>query len=246
MLETSRRELVAWVSHYLRTPLAWLPAMAEALEDAVAADPDRYHKQMRAEAERLSPPVDDLFELSRMTSGLLPLSVQRVALADLVDGALAGAEALAAARRVRLRAADTTPVPVQADPAELSRVVDNLLINAIRHTRADGTVTVAATEQDGEAVLTVTDACGGIPEPDLGKVFEVAWRGDAARTPGDGGAGLGLAIARGIVEAHEGRIGVTNVDGGCRFEVRLPLAPAEGTGPHRPPAGRSAPAAGSR
>lgn len=230
MLEASRRELITWVSHDLRTPLAGLRAMAEALEDGVADDPDRYHKQMRVEVERLSTLVDDLFELSRITSGTLPLTVERLALADLVDGALAGAEALAAARRVRLRAVATTPVPVRADGAELARVVDNLLINAIRHTHRDGTVTVAATEQGGEAVLTVTDGCGGIPEPDLGKVFEVAWRGDAARTPGDGGAGLGLAIARGIVEAHDGRIGVANVEGGCRFEVRLPLAASPGPG----------------
>jgi signal transduction histidine kinase len=84
-------------------------------------------------------------------------------------------------------------------------------------------VDVSVRSENGDAVLTVTDACGGIPEADLPHLFEVAWRGQPARTPGpDGGAGLGLAIARGIVEAHDGAIEVHNVDGGCRFEVRLP------------------------
>jgi len=225
-LERSRRELVAWVSHDLRTPLAGLRAMAEALEDGVAADPARYHVQMRQAVERLTGMVGDLFELSRIHAGALRLSLQQVWLADLVDDAVAGAHPLAQARRVRLAADIHAPLAVQADAREMSRALTNLVVNAIRHTPGDGTVRVEAGQHDGYAVLTVTDACGGIPEEHLARVFDVAWRGSDARTPDPyAGAGLGLAIVRGIVEAHSGDVDVRNISGGCRFEVRLP-APA--------------------
>ncbi|MCF2528752.1 HAMP domain-containing histidine kinase [Yinghuangia sp. KLBMP8922] len=223
-VEQSRRELIAWISHDLRTPLAGLRAMAESLEDGVAADPARYHRRIRIEVDRLSGMVDDLFELSRIQAGALQLTLSRVSLYDLVGDALAGTEVLARSRAVRLEGGAVEPVPVRVDSREMSRALTNLLVNAIRHTPTDGTVAVAVTGvPDGGAVVTVTDACGGIPEEDLGRVFDTGWRGSHARTPGpDGGAGLGLAIVRGIVEAHRGSVGVVNVSGGCRFEVRLP------------------------
>ncbi|GAA4238609.1 HAMP domain-containing sensor histidine kinase [Actinomadura meridiana] len=224
-LEASRRELVAWMSHDLRTPLAGLRAMAEALEDGVVADAEtvhRYHGRIRIEAERLTGMVDDLFELSRIHAGALRLSRERVGLAELVEEAVVGVEALARAKGVRLRGDVRQGSPVQVDSGELGRALRNLVVNAIRHTPADGTVEVIADVGDGEARVTVADACGGIPEGDLPRVFDVAFRGEAARTPG-GGAGLGLAIARGIVEAHAGRIGVANTGPGCCFEVTLPL-----------------------
>ena len=223
-LERSRRELVAWVSHDLRTPLAGLRAMAEALEDGVAADPARYYAQMRQAVERLTGMVGDLFELSRIHAGALRLSLQQVWLADLVDDAVAGAHPLAQARRVRLAADIHAPLAVRADAREMSRALTNLVVNAIRHTPGDGTVRVEADHHDGFAVLTVTDACGGIPEAHLERLFDVAWRGSDARTPDPyAGAGLGLAIVRGIVEAHSGEVDVRNITGGCRFEVRLPV-----------------------
>jgi signal transduction histidine kinase len=223
-LERSRRELVAWVSHDLRTPLAGLRAMAEALEDGVATDPLRYHTQIRMSVDRLAGMVDDLFEMSRIHAGALRLSLARVPLHDLVDEAVVGADPLARARGVMLSADVRTPLAVRVDPRELSRALTNLVANAIRHTPSDGSVHVEATERDGCAVLAVTDACGGIPDSDLDRVFEVAWRGTAARTPEPlAGAGLGLAIVRGIVEAHSGEVDVRNVVGGCRFEVRLPV-----------------------
>jgi len=223
LLESGRRDLVAWVSHDLRTPLAGLRAMAESLEDGVADDPARYYRQMRVEVDRLSALVDDLFELSRIQAGALRLSLDKVFLSDVVSDALAGAHPYAQARGVRLTGSADATVPVVADERELHRALGNLVVNAIRHTPADGVVDVCVRGEDGGAVLWVTDACGGIPEEDLPHVFEVAWRGQQARTPGpDGGAGLGLAIARGIVEAHDGQIVVSNVNGGCRFEVRLP------------------------
>ncbi|MFC8125809.1 sensor histidine kinase [Streptomyces sp. NPDC057302] len=224
-LERSRRELVAWISHDLRTPLAGLRAMSEALEDGVAADPDRYLRQIRTEVERLNSMVGDLFELSRIHAGALALSPSRISVYDLVGDALAGVDPLAREHRVRLVGDSVEAVPVEVDSKEMSRVLGNLLINAIRRTPADGTVAVAAERSADGVVLSVTDGCGGIPEEDLSRVFDTGWRGSQSRTP-PAGAGLGLAIVRGIVEAHQGRAAVRNVAGGCCFEVTLPTAAA--------------------
>src|ERR1039457_2887025 len=248
-LEQSRRQLVAWVSHDLRTPLAGLRAMAEALEDGLAAEPDRYHRQIRAEVDRLTGMVDDLFELSRIESGTLGLSPSQITLDDLINDALASTEALARARGVRLtgeaggppvlpahpharsparaRGVRLTgeaggPLVIRADPHALSRALTNLLINAIRHTPADGGVHIMAAPEAGGALLAVADGCGGIPEADLTRVFDTAWRGTHAHSLDTKRAGLGLAIVRSIVEAHEGQVCVVNTGEGCRFEMRLP------------------------
>lgn len=222
-LEASRRELVAWISHDLRTPLAGLRAMTEALEDGVAADPTRYHSQIRAEVERLSGMVGDLFELSRIQAGVLSLAPARMSVYDLVGDAIAGADALARRHGVSLVGHGVEPVPVEVDGREMTRVLANLLVNAIHRTPADGTVAVAARREADSVVLSVTDGCGGVPPEELPRVFDTGWRGTDARTP-PAGAGLGLAIVRGIVEAHHGRAAVRNVPGGCSFEVRLPAA----------------------
>jgi len=236
-LESSRRELIAWISHDLRTPLAGLRAMAEALEDGVAEDPARYHARIHTEVDRLTGMVDDLFELSRIQAGALTLSLARVSVYDLVGDALAGAHPLAAERGVRLDGERIEPAPVEVDGREITRVLGNLLVNAVRSTPADGVIAVAARREAGEVVISVTDECGGIPEADLPRVFETGWRGAPARTPrsgaarphGDSGAGLGLAIVRGIVEAHAGRATVHNVAGGCCFEIALPAAHGQAT-----------------
>ncbi len=222
-LEASRRELVAWISHDLRSPLAGLRAMAEALEDGIAQDPARYHRQIRGEVERLSGMVGDLFELSRIQAGSLTLAPTRMSVYDLVSDAIAGADALATERGVLLADDGVEQVPVDVDGKEMTRVLANLLVNAIHRTPADGTVAVGARQVADGVVLSVTDGCGGIPADDLPRVFDTGWRGTNARTP-PGGAGLGLAIVRGIVEAHRGRAAVRNVPGGCRFEVTLPGA----------------------
>lgn len=222
-LESSRRELVAWISHDLRTPLAGLRAMSEALEDGMVEDTGRCLRQIRAEVERLNSMVGDLFELSRIHAGTLALTTHRVSLAELVDGALAGADPLARQSGVRL-VGDSVAVPVEVDASEMTRVLGNLLVNAIRRTPADGTVAVHARGGDETVVLSVTDGCGGIPEEDLPRVFDTGWRGTHARTPP--GGGLGLAIVRGIVEAHNGTAAVRNVTGGCCFELTLPAAHA--------------------
>lgn len=222
-LESSRRELVAWISHDLRSPLAGLRAMAEALEDGIAEDPARYHRQIRSEVERLSVMVGDLFEVSRIQAGSLSLSTTRMSVYDLVGDAVSGADPLASELGVRLADDGVETVPVEVDAKEMTRVLANLLVNAIHRTPADGTVAVGARREEGTVVLSVTDGCGGIPADDLPRVFDTGWRGTDARTP-PGGAGLGLAIVRGIVEAHEGHAAVRNVPGGCRFEVTLPAA----------------------
>jgi signal transduction histidine kinase len=226
LAEASRRDLVAWVSHDLRTPLAGMRAMAEALEDGVVSDPAsvaEYHRRIRTETDRMASLVDDLFELSRISSGTLQLKLSEVSLGDVVSDAVAAAEPMAAARRIELLSATGQWPHVTASAPELSRVVGNLLLNAIHYTPEDGRVTVTG-GRDGEGDwLAVTDTCGGIAEIDLPRVFDVAYRGarESARTPGAGG-GFGLAIVRGLVEAHGGRVAVENIANGCRFVVRLP------------------------
>ncbi len=233
-LEGSRRELISWVSHDLRTPLAGMRAMTEALEDGMAPDPERYRSQIRVEVDRMVRMVDDLFELSRIHAGVLRIEPETVLVGDLVSEAIAGADPVARARSVRLDGSVEEGIAISADPAGLSRVVSNLLMNAIRHTPADGVVAIHGRTVPDWVELSVTDGCGGIDAADLARVFDVAWQGERARTPDPGeaalarGAGLGLAIVKGIVEAHRGVIGVENVEGGtapagCRFLVRLPV-----------------------
>jgi signal transduction histidine kinase len=228
--DASRRELVAWVSHDLRTPLAGIRAMAEALEDGVAGDAEtvaRYHRMIRFETERLSRLVDDLFELSRIHAGALRLQMERVSLDEIVSDALSAADALARSKGVHLagRVNGSSPT-LYVSASEFQRMLRNLISNAIRHTPSDGTVFVEAGASDGQAYVSVADGCGGISDDDLPRVFDVSFRGEQARTPSpDGGAGLGLAVARGLAEAHHGEIDVANAGAGCRFTVRVPLEP---------------------
>jgi signal transduction histidine kinase len=228
-LEASRRELVAWVSHDLRTPLAGLRAMAEALEDQVVTDPlevSHYHSQIRRETDRLSAMIDDLFELSRIHAGTLRLSPRLVGLEDLVAEVAASAEPVARAKGIRLTGSAVRGMAVVIDTAEMGRAVRNLVTNAIRHTPPEGTIEVLGEIQAGMACVSVADECGGIPPDDMPRVFDVAFRGESARTPDPqgGGAGLGLSIARGIVEAHSGQISVRNTGPGCQFVIKLPMA----------------------
>jgi signal transduction histidine kinase len=229
-LEGSRRELVGWVSHDLRTPLAGLRAMAEALEDGIVAEPDEiaeYYRRIRRETDRLTAMVDDLFELSRLHAGTLPLRPVPTVLSDLVSDAIATARPVARAAGVHLVGAVRGDGARLLCAASLSRVLANLLANAVRHTPAGGTVTVEGDAPDrGEVRIAVGDECGGIPAADVDRLFDVGFRGTRVRSPRDGGGGgLGLSIARGFVEASGGSIDVVNRDGGCRFTVRLP-APA--------------------
>jgi signal transduction histidine kinase len=226
-IEASRRELIAWISHDLRTPLAGIRAMAEALEDGIAPDPGRYHRQMRIQVDQLSGMVDDLFELSKIDSDGLRLSLKEVSLSDIVSDTVADLRPASRGRDIRVEAPLAQDLVVMADPRELSRAIGNLLMNAIQHTPEGTPITVAVDLVDDRAMVSVIDAGGGIDEADLDRVFEPAWRGSKARTPSlhDGrsaGAGLGLAIVKGIMSAHRGEVAVRNVPGGCRFDLLLP------------------------
>jgi signal transduction histidine kinase len=233
-VEASRRELIAWVSHDLRTPLAGIRAMVEALSDGVVDDSEtvsEYYESLQRETDRLSSLVDDLFELSRINAGALNLQIESVSLGDLVSDALAATAGAARKRGVKLEGRLVQDeIEVDASTPEISRALLNLVENAIRHTPSDGAVWVEGGVQDRHAYLSVADECGGIPDQEVDRVFDLAWRGESARTPtDDGGGGLGLAIARGIVEAHHGDISVRNHKGGCSFTMRLPLKQAAST-----------------
>ena len=226
-VEASRRELVAWVSHDLRTPLSGIRAMIEALEDGVVDDADtvtRYYGTIRLETVRLANLVDELFELSRIGAHALRLSPEPASLTDLVSDALAGARPAAEAKGIGLdgRVVQSGP-SVELSTPEFGRALRNLIDNAIRHTPSGGAVTIDAGYDARSATVTVRDSCGGIPADELERVFEVAYRGDAARGRDGGGAGLGLAIARGLIEAQHGQITVSNRGAGCAFTVRMPL-----------------------
>ena len=226
-LEASRRELVAWVSHDLRSPIAAMRAMAEALEDGVVDDPEsvaRYHRSIRQETERLSQLVDDLFELSRITAGALSPDDTTLPLYQLIDDVLDSVSTSARSRGIDVVAEidDTTHALVPG--SYLRRALQNVLDNAIRHTPVGGTVSIGWSTRDGVLCIDVSDECGGIPAADLPRVFDVAFRGDTARTRDHGGGGLGLAIARGLLDLHDGTIEVDNRDRGCRFSLRLPVS----------------------
>jgi len=230
--DAGRRELVAGVSHDLRAPVAGLRGMAGALEDDTIAGQQaaaRCYGQIRAETERLTLMIDDLLKLSCIHAGALRLSRHPAGLGDLIAEALDSAGPLARARSVNLGGYAAASPPVYIDAAEVGRALRNLIIHAIGHTPADGSVEVLGGEESGTAIVSVSDSCGGIPAGRLPAAYDMAFRGDAARAPWPGESpGLGLSIARGIVEAHAGQLGVRNAGIGCQFVIRLPLAPAAG------------------
>jgi signal transduction histidine kinase len=227
--EGARRELVAGIGHDLRAPLAGIRGMTDALIDGVVhrpADVDEYLQRIRRETVRMAGMVEDLFQLSRATSAALRLPTERLALGEIASDAVAAESAAAVAAGVVVTAESPSRWPtVLGSDADLVRVLRNLLSNAIRHTPAGGTVTIAAGTRGAEAWLAVQDACGGIPPADLDRIFDPGYRGTPARTPDAAtGAGLGLAIAKALVEAQHGTIEVRNEGQGCRFELRLPRA----------------------
>jgi signal transduction histidine kinase len=224
--EDSRRELVRFMSHDLRTPLAGLRALTEGLEDGVVHDVPRALRHMRATIDRMTHLVDDLFELSRVQGARPAQPTTLVSLSELIVDVCSESSALARSRGVVLdaRVPDNDRLAVTGSADDLARALTNLVVNAVRHTGPDQVVRLHGRRAaDGHIRVEVSDGCGGIPEDSLDRVFDAGWRGNDART-GDGGAGLGLAIARGVVESHAGRIDVANIEGGCRFAVELPVS----------------------
>ncbi|MBX0327705.1 HAMP domain-containing protein [Oscillochloris sp. ZM17-4] len=235
--EAARRDLVVAVSHDLRTPLASLRVLTEALSDGLVDDPatvERYLGTMRGQIGLLSGLIDDLFELAQLDAGALAFDMQRVAPGDLISDVINGLLPQAEAKGVGLGGAVPTAVgPVRAAPQKIERVLYNLVANAIRHTPAGGRVTLGVTKDAADSglipsciVFEVADSGEGIAAEDLPHVFERFYRGEKSRSRATGGAGLGLAIARGIVEAHGGQIWIESARGrGTTVRFSLPAAP---------------------
>jgi signal transduction histidine kinase len=223
----ARRELIVWASHDLRTPLASLQAMLEALEDGLG-EPERYLVSMREQVEVLGRLVDDLFELAKIDAGALTLELREAALTGVVESCLRGLEVEAERRSVRLEArVDGEVPPVLCAPEQVERVLVNLVSNALRHTPSDGSVAVRLEPGSADVRVSVEDTGEGLAPEALRRMFDRFWRADEARTTGRGGAGLGLAISRALVEAQGGRIWAENrPGGGARVSFTLPRAAA--------------------
>ncbi len=228
-VETVRRDLISWVGHDLRTPLASVRVIIDALTDGLIEDPDtrrRYLATARHDIDSLALLIDDLFLLNQLDSGRLPLDRRSNSLADLISDTIESLSVLAEQRGVTLFGEATPDVdPVLCDAQQLERVLANLVENALRHSPHGGWVKLSAWSMGRLAQVEVTDVGPGIAPQDLPHVFERFYRGEKSRSRGDGGAGLGLAIAKGIVEAHGGEISVRNApDGGAVFSFSIPKA----------------------
>ncbi len=222
-VEAARRRLVASVSHDLRTPLASLRLLVESIDDGVVTGEtrDRYLGEIRTHVAALSALIDDLFELSRIEAGDISWTMSQVELRDLVGDTVAAMRAPAAARGVALSAdLPAGELVARANAEKLQRVLFNLIQNAIRHTPADGSVTVRARTAAGGVELEVADDGDGIAPTDGERVFDPFYRG-AEAAPGADGAGLGLAISRAIVEAHGGRIWLEQAKQGTSVRFTL-------------------------
>lgn len=219
------RQLVAWASHDLRRPLANIQAMLEALEDGIG-DPERYLPALQEQARTLGQLVDDLFELARIDVGALTFELRDAPVATLAQSCLRGLEAEAKARCVTMVAEpDPSAASVRCAPEKVERVLLNLLTNALCHTSSDGTVAVVVEPLEREVRLSVEDTGEGLPAGGAERLFERFWRGDPVRSKVNGGSGLGLAFARGLVEAQGGRIWAENrPGGGARISFTLPRA----------------------
>lgn len=230
-LEETRARFFAWISHDLRTPLAGIRAMSEALEDGLGEHPRAYAGRIRGRVDVLDRMVDDLFELSKLGSGTFAVHPQAVTLLDLVSDAVVDVRTTAEQRGIRIEHDGIEGRQLWADPRELTRALGNVLSNAVRYAPTDSVVRVSArVDDDGHVILSVRDAGDGVSEDDLGHLFEVGWRADAARSadraaPGATGAGLGLAIVRGITEAHGGRVRAIRERDGFRLDLILPGRP---------------------
>jgi signal transduction histidine kinase len=231
-LETARRDLVAAISHDLRTPLASLRAMLEALQDGVVHDPDSvatYQDRMHGQIDRLSRLVDDLFELSRLEGGA-PLTLMSVNLGELIEETAQGFRPAADRAGVSLGTEIASGVGAcELDPAQIQRVLVNLIDNALRHTPAGGTICVRAGGASNQVIIEVIDTGAGLREEDVPHVFDRFYRGEPSRSQETGGTGLGLAISRAIVQAHRGEIRAERLQPhGARFVVNLPIGRTEG------------------
>ena len=218
--EQSRRNFLAALGHDLRTPLAAMRATVEALEDGLAPDPARYLRAMQSDLDAMNHLVDDLFLLATIEAGKLEVTREPVDLAELADDSIEALQPMAGRKAVRLRLEADGSVTVLGGPAALGRVIRNLVDNAIRYAPADTDVVVRVSNGAG-ALVEVEDAGPGFPPDLLDSAFEGFVTGDPARARAAGGAGLGLAIAHGVVTAHGGEIWAAPGPGG-HVAFRLP------------------------
>ena len=226
-LERLRADLIAWVGHDLQTPLASMRAILEALEDGVVDDPQtvkRYLGTAQRDVRSLSVLIDDLFQMAQLDTGGIPLDRAESSLSDLISDTLESFSELALRRGMKLEGSvDPNVDPVMMDTQRIGRVLNNLIGNALRHTPAEGLVNVHARRTASGVEVSVSDTGEGIRTEDLPHVFESFYRGEKSRSRSTGGAGLGLAISRGIVQAHGGEIKVQSEAGhGSRFTFTLP------------------------
>jgi signal transduction histidine kinase len=226
-LDTLRRDLVAWAGHDLRTPLSSIRLLVEALSDGVASDPSLiqdYLHQTKRHVDNLSLLVDELFQISQLDAGGMPLNLEPVSLSDLISDTLVSFSSLAAQKDVTLSGtADPGIDSVVIDPVWISRAFNNLISNAIRHTPSGGNIAVSAEVVPNAVLVKVSDTGDGIPAEDLPHIFERFFRGEKSRNRSSGGAGLGLAIVKGIIDAHHGTIQVQSQPGiGTTFSILLP------------------------
>lgn len=230
-VEAARRDLVRAVSHDLRTPLSSIRGMIESINDGVVADEatvKRYLHTMQTEVESLGQLVSDLFEVSQIDAGALELHLEPSSVRDLISDTLEAIAAQAASKMLKVTGeVDPELAPVYADPPRVMRVLYNLVQNAMRHTPPDGAISIRAIDAGAEVEVQVIDTGEGISEKDLPQLFERGFRADPSRSRQSGGAGLGLNIARGIIEAHGGRIWVrSRPSEGSVFSFTLPKAVA--------------------
>ncbi len=230
-IDDERRAMLSSIGHDLRTPLSARRAAVEALADGVAPDPERSLRSMQRDVEALGALVDDLFLLARIESGNLGLDRVPLDLSELVDEAVEALTPAAAARDVRIERDAPQRVGVAGNPTALGRVVRNLLDNAIRHAPAGSVVRIAIDGAEQRPRVDVSDEGPGFPAEFTAHAFERFTRADPSRTRATGGAGLGLAIARGLVEAHGGHIWISGPPGG-RVSFDLPTGPTSGGHSH--------------
>lgn len=225
--ERLRRDLIAWVSHDLQTPLTSIRAILEALADGIVDDPatiQRYLRTAQKDVASLSLLIDDLFQLAQLDAGGLQLEVAANSITDLVSDTLESFSTVAARKEIELLGKVEPGVdPVWMDAQRIGRVLNNLVGNAVQYTPSRGRVEVEVTRENNDILVRVKDTGEGIPPDDIQLIFDRFYRGEKSRNRATGGAGLGLAIARGIVEAHGGEIGLTsNPESGTCFSFTLP------------------------
>jgi signal transduction histidine kinase len=226
-LETLRRDLIAWVGHDLQTPLASVRAIVEALADDIVDDPatrTRYLNSAKHDIQALSHLIDDLFELAQLDAGGLQLELQPNSLSDLISDTLESFSARADELRISLTGEIEENIdPVQMDANRIGRVLNNLISNSLRHTPSEGTIHLLAKTTEGAVEVEVRDTGEGFSQEDLPHLFERFYRGEKSRSKATGGVGLGLAIAKGLVEAHGGTIQAELLpEVGARFVFSLP------------------------